>query len=169
MTASLSLSLSDLAILVVVNSSCVFTDPSQVFDIKVVNISATSLTMTWNINDNESSSVYTYRIQVVDETDSFNLTVNETHAIITELSSGTLYNITVYPFLDDGSEGTPGFIQVYTRESTHGFANLSSCRPCARPRYKTNPVPFSRNAQFSVWVHRDSYYLQDFQSYNGDH
>ena len=60
-------------------------------------------------------------------------------------------------------------IQVYTRESTHGFANLSSCRPCARPRYKTNPVPFSRNAQFSVWVHRDSYYLQDFQSYNGDH
>lgn len=81
--------------------------------------------MTWKINDNESSSVNTYKIQVVDETDSFNLTVNETHAVITELSSGTLYNITVYPVLEDGSEGTPGFIQVYTRESARGFANLS--------------------------------------------
>ncbi|KAM7236155.1 hypothetical protein CapIbe_013341 [Capra ibex] len=93
------------------------TNPSQVFDIKFVNISATSLTMTWKINDNESSSVYTYKIQVVGETDSFNLTVNETYAVITALSSGTLYNITVYPFLDDGSEGMPGFIQVYTSPS----------------------------------------------------
>uniref|UniRef100_A0A4W2CKG0 Receptor-type tyrosine-protein phosphatase eta n=1 Tax=Bos indicus x Bos taurus TaxID=30522 RepID=A0A4W2CKG0_BOBOX len=93
------------------------TNSSQVFDIKFVNISATSLTMTWKINDNESSSVYTYKIQVVDETDSFNLIVNETHAVITELSSGTLYNITVYPVLEDGSEGTPGFIQVYTPPS----------------------------------------------------
>lgn len=94
------------------------TNSSQVFDIKFVNISATSLTMTWKINDNESSSVYTYKIQVVDETDSFNLIVNETHAVITELSSGTLYNITVYPVLEDGSEGTPGFIQVYTPQSS---------------------------------------------------
>uniref|UniRef100_A0A8C2RKJ4 Receptor-type tyrosine-protein phosphatase eta n=1 Tax=Capra hircus TaxID=9925 RepID=A0A8C2RKJ4_CAPHI len=72
---------------------------------------------TKSINDNESSSVYTYKIQVVGETDSFNLTVNETYAVITALSSGTLYNITVYPFLDDGSEGMPGFIQVYTPPS----------------------------------------------------
>ncbi|XP_043768099.1 receptor-type tyrosine-protein phosphatase eta [Cervus elaphus] len=93
------------------------TNSSQVFDMKVVNISATSLTLTWKINDNESSSVYTYKIQVVGETISFNFTVQETHAVITALSSSTLYNITVYPFLDDGSEGTPGFIQVYTPPS----------------------------------------------------
>ncbi|CAI9153547.1 unnamed protein product [Rangifer tarandus platyrhynchus] len=93
------------------------TNSSQVFDVKIVNISATSLTLTWKINDNESSSVYTYKIQVVGETSSFNLTVQETHAVITALSSSTLYNITVYPFLDDGSEGTPGFIQVYTPPS----------------------------------------------------
>ena len=135
---SLPVFLSDLAILVVVNSSCVFTDSSQVFDMKIVNISATSLTLTWKINDNESSSVYTYKIQVVGETNSFNLTVQETHAVITALSSSTLYNITVYPFLDDGSEGIPGFIQVYTRESTHGFASLSFCWLCVR--CKTNSV-----------------------------
>ena len=27
----------------------------------------------------------------------------------------------------------------------------------------------SRDAQFSVWAHGDSYHLQDFRSYNGDH
>ena len=133
MTASLPLCLflSGLAILVVVNSSCVFADSSQVFDIEVVNISATGLTLTWKINDNESSSVYTYKIQVAGETDSFNLTVNETRAVITSLSSSTLYNITVRPFLNDSSEGIPGFLQVYTRESTHCFANLS-CLPALR-------------------------------------
>uniref|UniRef100_A0A8C6FG43 Receptor-type tyrosine-protein phosphatase eta n=1 Tax=Moschus moschiferus TaxID=68415 RepID=A0A8C6FG43_MOSMO len=93
------------------------TNSSQVFDIKIVNISATNLTMTWKINDNESSSDYSYKIHVVGETESFDLTVHETHAVITALSSSTLYNITVYPFLDDGSEGTPGFVQVYTPPS----------------------------------------------------
>ncbi|XP_074228105.1 receptor-type tyrosine-protein phosphatase eta [Camelus bactrianus] len=89
----------------------------RVFDLQVVNISATSLTLTWKISDNESSSVYSYKIQVAGRTDSFNLTVSETHAVITALSSSTLYNITVWPLLSDGSEGTPGFLQVYTHPS----------------------------------------------------
>ncbi|XP_014647953.1 PREDICTED: receptor-type tyrosine-protein phosphatase eta [Ceratotherium simum simum] len=90
------------------------TNSSQVFDIKVVNISATSMTLTWKINDNKSSSVYTYEIEVATETSSLNLTVNETRALIAPLSSRTLYNITVRPFLDNGSKGMPGFLQVYT-------------------------------------------------------
>uniref|UniRef100_A0A8D1JFP0 Receptor-type tyrosine-protein phosphatase eta n=1 Tax=Sus scrofa TaxID=9823 RepID=A0A8D1JFP0_PIG len=93
------------------------TNSSQVFDIKVVNISATSLTLTWKINDHEPSSVYTYEIQVAGETDSFNLTVNETQAVLTPLRSSSLYNITVCPLLDGGSTGTPGFLQVYTPPS----------------------------------------------------
>uniref|UniRef100_A0A8D1C331 Receptor-type tyrosine-protein phosphatase eta n=2 Tax=Sus scrofa TaxID=9823 RepID=A0A8D1C331_PIG len=93
------------------------TNSSQVFDIKVVNISATSLTLTWKINDHEPSSVYTYEIQVAGETDSFNLTVNETQAVLTPLRSSSLYNITVCPLLDGGSMGTPGFLQVYTPPS----------------------------------------------------
>uniref|UniRef100_A0A4X1VKG8 Receptor-type tyrosine-protein phosphatase eta n=1 Tax=Sus scrofa TaxID=9823 RepID=A0A4X1VKG8_PIG len=90
---------------------------NKVFDIKVVNISATSLTLTWKINDHEPSSVYTYEIQVAGETDSFNLTVNETQAVLTPLRSSSLYNITVCPLLDGGSTGTPGFLQVYTPPS----------------------------------------------------
>ncbi|XP_024604492.1 receptor-type tyrosine-protein phosphatase eta isoform X3 [Neophocaena asiaeorientalis asiaeorientalis] len=93
------------------------TNSSQVFDIKVENISATGLTLTWKINEKESSSVYTYKIQVAGETDPFNLTVHETRAVITPLNSSTLYNITVWPFPDNSSEGIPGFLQVYTPPS----------------------------------------------------
>ncbi|XP_057605744.1 receptor-type tyrosine-protein phosphatase eta [Hippopotamus amphibius kiboko] len=93
------------------------TEPSQVFGLEVVNISATSLILTWKINDNESSSVYTYKIQVAGETHSCNLTVHETRAVITPLSSSTLYSITVWPLLDNSTEGMPDFLQVYTPPS----------------------------------------------------
>uniref|UniRef100_A0A673UBQ0 Receptor-type tyrosine-protein phosphatase eta n=1 Tax=Suricata suricatta TaxID=37032 RepID=A0A673UBQ0_SURSU len=87
---------------------------SQVLDLRVVSINATSMNLTWKINDNESPSVYTYKIQVTGETDSFTLNVSETQVIITSLNSSTLYNITVHPFFGNSSEGVPGFLQVYT-------------------------------------------------------
>ncbi|XP_077914129.1 receptor-type tyrosine-protein phosphatase eta [Halichoerus grypus] len=87
---------------------------SQVFDIEVVNISATHMTLTWKINDNESSSLYTYEIQVAWPTDSFVRNVSDTWVNIPSLNSSTLYNITVRPFLGNGSEGVSGFLQVYT-------------------------------------------------------
>lgn len=124
----MGVSLSGLAILVTVNFSCVFTEASQVFDIEVVNISATNMTLTWKINDDEASSVYTYVIQVAGAMDSFNLNTSETWVNIPSLKSSTLYNITVRPFLQNGSEGVSGFLQVYTREFTHCFAKLS-CLP----------------------------------------
>ncbi|XP_004683616.2 PREDICTED: receptor-type tyrosine-protein phosphatase eta [Condylura cristata] len=88
------------------------TKSSQVFDITVVNISATSLTLTWKINDNASS--YSYEIQVAGETDVLNFTTDVTQAILAPLQSSTFYNITVCPVLGHGSVGTPAFLQVYT-------------------------------------------------------
>lgn len=99
-------------------SSCVFKDSSQVFDIRAVNISATNMTLTWKIKYNDGLSFpYTYKIHVAGETNSINQTVNKTEAIIHGLSSSTLYNITVRPFLGH-IEGTPGFLQVYTCKFT---------------------------------------------------
>uniref|UniRef100_A0A8C9A6Z0 Receptor-type tyrosine-protein phosphatase eta n=1 Tax=Prolemur simus TaxID=1328070 RepID=A0A8C9A6Z0_PROSS len=91
------------------------TNASGVFDLTVVNISATSMTLTWKISDDESSSVYTYEIHVVGEDKSLylNETVSETHAVISGLSSSTFYNVTVRAVLGD-AEGTPGFLQVCT-------------------------------------------------------
>lgn len=83
------------------------------------------MTLTWKINDNESSSLYTYEIQVAWLTDSFVCNVSDTWVNIPSLNSSTLYNITVRPFLGNGSEGVSGFLQVYTREFTHCFAKLS--------------------------------------------
>ena len=83
------------------------------------------MNLTWKINDNESSSLYSYEIQVAGETGSLNLSVNTKWVFITSLNSSTLYNITVRPFLANVSEGLPGFHQVYTREFTHCFAKLS--------------------------------------------
>ncbi|XP_045147050.1 receptor-type tyrosine-protein phosphatase eta [Echinops telfairi] len=87
---------------------------SQVFDLHVVNISATSIMLTWKINETLQSSGYSYKIQVAEQTMSFNLTANETRVAIPGLTPCTFYNITVHPVQDGGSEGTPGFLQVYT-------------------------------------------------------
>ncbi|XP_023365494.1 receptor-type tyrosine-protein phosphatase eta isoform X2 [Otolemur garnettii] len=89
------------------------TNASQVFDVTVVNISATSLTLTWKITDNESSSVYTYEIVVATETSFLSVNISEMQAVIPGLTSSTLYNITVYPLLGD-TRGMPGSLQVYT-------------------------------------------------------
>lgn len=108
---------SGLVILVIFHCSCVFTDSAQVYDIKVVNINATCMTLTWKIKNNGSSRIYTYEVHVAGGTNSFNLTVDQTPHVICGLRSSTLYNITVHPFLGD-TEGTPDFLQVYTREFT---------------------------------------------------
>lgn len=80
------------------------------------SITATSMILSWKINATDLSSLYTYEIHVAGETASLNLTVvNETRAVITSLSPNTLYNITVRPFPQGDSAGTPGFLQVYTR------------------------------------------------------
>ncbi|XP_070284115.1 receptor-type tyrosine-protein phosphatase eta [Myotis yumanensis] len=90
------------------------TQSSQVFDIEATNVAATSMILTWKIN-NDSCSVYTYKIHIEPASLNLSLTINETQAVITGLSSSTLYNITVRPFLQNGSAGMPGFLQVYTR------------------------------------------------------
>lgn len=94
---------------------CVFTDSEQVIDIKPVNVSATSLSLTWTVSHNGSSSAYTYEIHVAGHNESLTLSVNETYTYIHGLHSSTLYNNTVCPFLRK-VEGTPAFLQVYTCE-----------------------------------------------------
>lgn len=89
------------------------TKPIQVSDIRAVNISDSNMTLTWKSNNNESHASFTYKIYVVGGSNPINETVNETQAVIRGLSSSTLYNITVLPFLGQTS-GIPGFLQVYT-------------------------------------------------------
>nr|XP_034351168.1 receptor-type tyrosine-protein phosphatase eta isoform X2 [Arvicanthis niloticus] len=89
------------------------TNSTQVSDIRAMNICSSSMTLTWKSNYNGSHTAFAYKIHVAGGTDSINQTVNKTEATILGLSSSTLYNITVHPFLGQ-TEGIPGFLQVYT-------------------------------------------------------
>lgn len=104
---------SDVPALIIFHSSCAFKDSTQVSDVRAVNVSASSMTLTWKSNYDGSRTSFVYKIHVTGGTFSINQTVNETEATILGLSSSTLYNITVHPFLGQ-TEGTPGFLQVYT-------------------------------------------------------
>ncbi|XP_060032393.1 receptor-type tyrosine-protein phosphatase eta [Erinaceus europaeus] len=91
------------------------TDSANVFDVRVVAISPTNMTLTWNISGNTSYFVYTYEIHVAGGTSqNLSVTVNKTVAVIAPLQSSALYNVTIYPFLVNSSAGTPGFLQLYT-------------------------------------------------------
>uniref|UniRef100_A0A671EZB7 Receptor-type tyrosine-protein phosphatase eta n=1 Tax=Rhinolophus ferrumequinum TaxID=59479 RepID=A0A671EZB7_RHIFE len=127
---------------------------SQVLDVKAANIHATNMTLTWRINDTESSSAYTYKIEVAAETGFLNFSVNETRAFITPLNSSTLYNITVRPFLDGGSEGKHGFLQVYTR-------------PCPVSDFRVTNV--STRAIGLAWSSHDSDSFKILTTQNGKH
>uniref|UniRef100_A0A671ESC4 Receptor-type tyrosine-protein phosphatase eta n=1 Tax=Rhinolophus ferrumequinum TaxID=59479 RepID=A0A671ESC4_RHIFE len=126
----------------------------QVLDVKAANIHATNMTLTWRINDTESSSAYTYKIEVAAETGFLNFSVNETRAFITPLNSSTLYNITVRPFLDGGSEGKHGFLQVYTR-------------PCPVSDFRVTNV--STRAIGLAWSSHDSDSFKILTTQNGKH
>ncbi|XP_076970910.1 receptor-type tyrosine-protein phosphatase eta [Tamandua tetradactyla] len=87
---------------------------ARVVGIRVLSLSATSMNLTWEAGESTSPAIYTYGIQVAGETDSFNLTVNGSQAVIVGLSPSALYTVTVWPFQDNGSEGVPCSLQVYT-------------------------------------------------------
>ncbi|XP_048217272.1 receptor-type tyrosine-protein phosphatase eta [Perognathus longimembris pacificus] len=89
------------------------TNSGQIFDIQVVVISATNMTLIWKDKYNGSSSDYMYKVHVAGGTDSLNFNVSQKYLIIPGLHSSTLYNVTVCPFLKD-VKGVPGFLQVYT-------------------------------------------------------
>nr|XP_019599160.1 PREDICTED: receptor-type tyrosine-protein phosphatase eta isoform X2 [Rhinolophus sinicus] len=125
---------------------------SQVLDVKAV-IHATNMTLTWRINDTDPSSAYTYKIEVAGVTGFLNFSVRETQAFISPLSSSTLYNITVRPFLDGGSEGKHGFLQVYTR-------------PCPVSDFRVTNV--STRAIGLAWSSHDSDSFRILTTQNGN-
>ncbi|NXN09139.1 PTPRJ phosphatase, partial [Indicator maculatus] len=92
-----------------------FTGPNPVQDLKAEYVGETSVNLTWTVTDNSTSS-YTYRIEVVNGSSHRNLTFSAPEAEITELVPGTLYTFTVFAVASDGQtegEGVP--IELYTR------------------------------------------------------
>ncbi|XP_032044213.1 receptor-type tyrosine-protein phosphatase eta isoform X4 [Aythya fuligula] len=83
-----------------------YTRPNKVHDIQVVDVGETSVSLTWEVNDNPSDP-YTYRIEIANVG---NKTSDATNANITGLIPGTCYNFTVFSVAADGKtegEGEP--------------------------------------------------------------
>ncbi|NXU09545.1 PTPRJ phosphatase, partial [Pardalotus punctatus] len=94
-----------------------YTKPSPVLDLKAEYVGVTSVNLTWVVNDS-ASDLYTYRIQIVNDTSVKNLTSSDRKAEITELIPGTMYNFTVFAVAaDNETEGEGVSTGLYTKPS----------------------------------------------------
>ncbi|NXF78101.1 PTPRJ phosphatase, partial [Sclerurus mexicanus] len=93
-----------------------FTEPSPVLHLKAEYVGATSVNLTWEVNDTASAS-YTYRIEVAKDTLIKNVTSGIPTAEITELIPGTMYEFTVFAVAADKTEGEGSSIRIYTKPS----------------------------------------------------
>ncbi|NXA68714.1 PTPRJ phosphatase, partial [Mohoua ochrocephala] len=99
------------------SSIFLYTKPSPVVGLEAENVGATSVNLTWVVNDNAAAS-YTYRIEVVNGTFVKNLTFSDTKAEITELIPGTMYDFTVFAVAaDNKTEGEGVSKDLYTKPS----------------------------------------------------
>ncbi|XP_028915875.1 receptor-type tyrosine-protein phosphatase eta [Ornithorhynchus anatinus] len=89
------------------NSTVVYTRPSKVFGIEVLNVATTEMTLRWQNQDN-ASAAYTYRICIENNETARNETSNVPSVNITGLSPGTSYTFRVVPQAGDHfTEGEP--------------------------------------------------------------
>uniref|UniRef100_A0A8C3H8T0 Receptor-type tyrosine-protein phosphatase eta n=1 Tax=Chrysemys picta bellii TaxID=8478 RepID=A0A8C3H8T0_CHRPI len=97
-------------------NACIFyqIEPSAVFNLKVINVSTTEVTLTWENSDAEASE-YTYRVlyEVHGTSSPENITSPNKSATITGLKPGTLYAITVFAQVA-GTDGNASTIEIYT-------------------------------------------------------
>ncbi|KAM9015090.1 receptor-type tyrosine-protein phosphatase eta isoform 7-T7 [Ara ararauna] len=100
-----------------INDSNSVTQPSPVLDLKAKYVGATSVNLSWTVN-NATYNSSRYRIEVVSTTSVRNLTSSVTEAEITELIPGIMYSFTVFAVAaDDQTEGEGVFTSLYTKPS----------------------------------------------------
>ncbi|XP_044870320.1 receptor-type tyrosine-protein phosphatase eta [Mauremys mutica] len=95
----------------------IYTKPSVVSNLKVINVSTTEVTLTWQNSDAEASK-YTYRILYKDDGTSVqqNITSQTMNATLTGLKPGTLYLFKVFSRVS-GTEGDSNPTNTYTKPS----------------------------------------------------
>ncbi|NXU18721.1 PTPRJ phosphatase, partial [Pardalotus punctatus] len=92
-----------------------FTEPRPIRDLKAEYIGASSVNLTWSV-DNTDLKPDSYRIQFVNDTSVKELTFSDPKAEITKLIPGTMYNFTVFAVVaDNKTEGVS--IDLYTKPS----------------------------------------------------
>ncbi|NXK77090.1 PTPRJ phosphatase, partial [Amazona guildingii] len=137
-------------------SMSLYTKPSPVLDLKAEYVGATSVNLSWTVNDTASDS-YTYRIEVVSGTSIMNLTSGVAEAEITELMPGTMHNFTVFAVAADGqTEGAGVSISLYT---TPALVNSFQCEPVLRESSLMLKweCPPGNNSGFKIKIFNDTW------------
>uniref|UniRef100_A0A8C0GHX6 Receptor-type tyrosine-protein phosphatase eta n=1 Tax=Chelonoidis abingdonii TaxID=106734 RepID=A0A8C0GHX6_CHEAB len=103
-----------------------FSKPSAVSNLKVINVGTTEVTLTWQNSDAEASN-YTYKILYGDYGTSVqqNITSQTTNATITGLQPGTSYLFTVFAQAG-GTEGNSTVVETYTSKSLESLSRKHS-------------------------------------------
>ncbi|NWR54484.1 PTPRJ phosphatase, partial [Bucorvus abyssinicus] len=131
------------------------TKPSPVLDLKAEYVGATSVILTWTVNDTASSS-YTYRIEVVSGASGRNLTSNVTRAEITELIPGTMHRFTVFAIVNDSQMEGEGVSLIL---STIPASVTFQCEPVAKQSFLMMKwaCPSGNNSGFKIKIRNDTW------------
>ncbi|XP_044537801.1 receptor-type tyrosine-protein phosphatase eta [Gracilinanus agilis] len=102
------------------------TEPSAISHIEVVSVNTTTIHLKWQ-NEDSASPGYLYHLLVKqDGLSILNLTTSSLNETIKGLMPGTLYTVTIYPEVGNGTEGSSVSKAVYTRPSPVSSISISS-------------------------------------------
>ncbi|XP_062823723.1 receptor-type tyrosine-protein phosphatase eta [Anolis carolinensis] len=100
------------------NETCcksITTKPSPVSAFHVENVTATSVSLTW---ENDDQNAYTYSVQIEGNGTHWNKSFNITSATIGDLEPATLYIFSIFPIAaDDHTKGEPRNNTAFTKPS----------------------------------------------------
>ncbi|XP_074130682.1 receptor-type tyrosine-protein phosphatase eta [Sminthopsis crassicaudata] len=89
------------------------TKPKPVFDIEVIGVGTTEVTLTWKMD--RAASQYKYIVQYQQASEAKEIESRSLSVTITDLAAGTYYEFSIAPELEDGTRGLPKVVTVVTK------------------------------------------------------
>ncbi|XP_037755593.1 receptor-type tyrosine-protein phosphatase eta isoform X2 [Chelonia mydas] len=144
------------------NSTSIYTRPSPVFDLQVINVSTTEVNLRWQNNDTAASQ-YTYIVvsegngSVTNKSNTYQLTNSTFVARITSLNPGTSYTFTVFP--QAGDKITEGNRKNITNCTDAAPVSSFNCTPVTKePKLTVKwELPAGVSTGFSINTFNDAW------------
>ncbi|CAM5120554.1 unnamed protein product [Eretmochelys imbricata] len=144
------------------NSTSIYTRPSPVFDLQVINVNTTEVNLRWQNNDTAASQ-YTYIVvsegngSLTNKSNTYQLTNSTFEARITSLNPGTFYTFTVFP--QAGDKITEGNRKNITNCTDAAPVSSFNCTPVTKePKLTVKwELPAGVSTGFSINTFNDAW------------
>nr|XP_048710498.1 receptor-type tyrosine-protein phosphatase eta [Caretta caretta] len=144
------------------NSTSIYTRPSPVFDLQVINVNTTEVNLRWQNNDTAASQ-YTYIVvsegngSLTNKSNTYQLTNSTFEARITSLNPGTSYTFTVFP--QAGDKITEGNRKNITNCTDAAPVSSFNCTPVTKePKLTVKwELPAGVSTGFSINTFNDAW------------